>query len=307
MMTRVYKYLACLISFVCIILLGCVNEEGLFVNTDHSEAYTTTESSKESSHQQLQTNVLMQKSLGVSVGEQLSLPALGLKDMVVVAKETSISANKLYEGSFVYLLGDYRYQHDTFHDAYIALEVENKVLFYDLGNRSLEDEIYLCDLNADGNDEIVLHQVVDQVGGGGQHVSRIFCVEENGIVEMLYAEPDSTGYRCEALADKQFSVYNTFTNDSYDINISNLYPGEYFDDTGKLTEKIEISYGSFLKFSPKDVDGDGVFEMECVQLLYFDKHRNFVGYARSIMKFNTETQQFDVIQAEYYESWDSVF
>ena len=77
-----------------------------------------------------------------------------------------------------------------------------------------------------------------------------------------------------------------------------IYPKECFDEAGILTEKIEI-YSSFLKFAPKDFDGDGFFEIECIQVLYFDWHRNFAGYARVVMKFNKETQQFDVVQSKY--------
>ena len=55
----------------------------------------------------------------------------------------------------------------------------------------------------------------------------------------------------------------------------------------------------FVKFIPKDVDEDGIFEIECLQLYYLNWHRDFAGYAKSILKFNNEEQQFDVIQAEF--------
>ena len=299
---RILKCLACLILCICIVLSGCVNENNVPINSDDSTAYTQTEQREELPHQSLQSNVLMQASLGASVGEQISLPAVGLNNVVVVAKEYSLSTNKHENNHIVYILGDYRYQINSLHDGYIALELGDRIIFYELGNQSLEDQIFLCDLDADGEDEIILHQVLDNFGGVGQYLSRIFRVEDS-IVEILCAEADSTGYRCEPMADHQFKVFNEFTNDSDIFDISSIYPEEYFDETGKLTNEIEIFYSSFLKFEPKDIDEDCFFEIECTQVLYLDQHRNFLGYARTVMKFNKETQKFDVVQSKYQKDY----
>ena len=299
---RVFERLACLILCICIILSGCANENDVPIQSDDSNTYTQAEKQKKSPHQPLQTNVLAQTSLGASKGELISLPAVGLNNVVVVAKEYSISANKVENNHAIYLLGDYRYQHNSLHDGYIALELGDRIIFYDLGNRSLEDKIFLCDLDADGKDEIILHQVFDNFGSVGQYISRVFRIEDN-IVEITCVEADNTGYRCEAMANHQFRVFNEFTANSDIFDISDVYPAEFFDETGKLTKEIEIFYSSFLKFEPKDIDGDGLFEIECTQVLYFDYHRNFVGYARTVIKLNKETQQFDIVQTKYQKDY----
>ena len=49
----------------------------------------------------------------------------------------------------------------------------------------------------------------------------------------------------------------------------------------------------------KDVDGDGISEIICKQYSYYSYHNDYAGTACSVLKFNNQTQAFEVIDAWY--------
>ena len=288
------------ISLLCVILYGCNTEiDDVPMNNDYPVTTILPSEYTEKQHQKLLANILTEGRIDASVGDQVSFPALSLNDLVVTNKEKFSSAGDNGQDLYVYLLGDYRYSIPDFYDGYIAVEQENAIVFYDLLNESLDDELYLCDLDADGNDEIIVHQVVDEFGGGGQHLSRVFKIKENNIHEIFSSDSYHTGFHCGVLEAKNLEIVNTITGYSTTISIADQYSEDQFDNTGRLKYDIEMICDGFLRFAPKDIDEDGIFEIECLQLYYLNWHRDFAGYAKSILKFNNEDQQFEVIQAEF--------
>lgn len=295
-----YKTYSCFLVFllICILICGCNTKmDHIPMNNDSSVTATSPSEFTEKQHQKLLANILTEGRIDASVGDQVSFPALSLNDVVVTNKEKFSSAGDDGQDLYVYLLGDYRYSIPDFYDGYIAVEQENAIVFYDLLNESLDDELYLCDLDADGNDEIIVHQVVDEFGGGGQHLSRVFKIKENNIHEIFSSDSYHTGFHCGVLEAKNLEIVNTITGYSTTISIADQYSEDQFDNTGRLKYDIEMICDGFLRFAPKDIDEDGIFEIECLQLCYLDW---LPGYAKSVLKYNNEEQQFEVIQAEYF-------
>lgn len=168
-------------------------------------------------------------------------------------------------------------------------------------------QLHLCDVDGDGLDEIVVHQQIDAFGGAGQYLSRILKVDGEEICEIFNSGTSSsdgmfdTGFESEFLNGYKLKITNRHVNYSITIAISDRYADDFFDENGKGKRDISILCDSFMEFTPKDIDGDGVFEIECLQYVSLDGHADGIGYAKSALKLNTETQKFEVIQAEFVE------
>ncbi len=75
--------------------------------------------------------------------------------------------------------------------------------------------------------------------------------------------------------------------------------GKLISITGSVIKQGDILSDSFSEFEPQDIDGDGVFEIVCLQYVSLLGHSDCIGNAKSILKFNSDTQKFAVITAEF--------
>ena len=241
------------------------------------------------------------------------LSAVGLKNVSAEEKvkgrfsESDSSAGSRY----AYLLNDYeRYYFGLYHDSYLAIETDTKILFKDLSTDNLSGsyshEIHACDVCGDKTDEIILHQVVGMTGGAGQYLSRIFKVVGGEIREIFNSRQESqydTGFSSALKDGFGLEIKNKFTGYStiLDFSAYKVYHGVYFDETGKPLNKNEenVLFDSFREFTPADVDGDGTFELVCFQYSSLYGHSDYIGDAKSILKFNSDTKNFEVIEAEF--------
>jgi len=187
---------------------------------------------------------------------------VGLKSVVVRRKAeehvTSFNQSPLY----AYILSDYRYNQPATHDFYLAVETGSKVLFYDFESSSLDDILCFCDVDGDGLDEIIVQQTIDELGGAGQFSSHIFKVIDNKIQEIFYsstANQFDTGFTSMFLNGRKLKITNSITGYHKIIDISKRYTSDFFDKNGKPVSKETIWCDSFHEFTPRDVDGDGVF------------------------------------------------
>ena len=98
-------------------------------------------------------------------------------------------------------------------------------------------------------------------------------------------------------------IKNKFTGYSTILDLSGykVYHGVYFDETGKPLNKNEenVLFDSFREFTPADVDGDGTFELVCLQYASLYCHADYIGDAKSVLKYNSDTKEFEVIKAEF--------
>jgi len=61
----------------------------------------------------------------------------------------------------------------------------------------------------------------------------------------------------------------------------------------------------FFSFEPKDTDGDGIYEIEGKQYTSLIGRADYVGTASCILKYNTQSKVFEVIDA-WYEPDDDI-
>lgn len=210
----------------------------------------------------------------------------------------------------VYLLSIYdeeKYgKNSGYHDSFLAVETESKVVFKNLSEKlgSYFDNLYVCDVDGDNTGEIIVQQVVDMFGGAGQYVSRIYKVEESEIKEIFCSPTDrlfDTGFKSEAKDGFKLEITNTFTKSKtvLDFSKDREYEGVYFDQNGIVIKEAGILCDSFNKFEPIDTDLDGVFEIECLQYVSLYCHADYIGDARTVLKYNSDSQKIEIIEADF--------
>lgn len=237
---------------------------------------------------------------------RISLPEVGLEDVLV---NDYFDREKLCEDTYgqVYLLADDRYGGGRIPaDNYLVIETDEKIFVKDVTDcAAYSGNINLCDLDGDKDSEIIL---LETIGPGG-YLSRVFDFKDGQIIEIFSSIDDNekvfdTGYSITLLKDNKFKIENKFTEYSeiFDYNQSKendeYYQNFWYDEKGNPVEQ-EISIDSFLEFSPLDIDDDGIFEISCTQHVSLFWHMNTIGWANSVLKYNNETNKFEVVSAEF--------
>ena len=264
---------------------GAVKTESLISDVSDGESVIH----EEQEHQNLIKNAILDINPNINDWMTVNVPELGLKNLIIGSKEEGKVTT--YKHTLpVYIFHDYCYGSDSiYHDSYLAVVTESKILFYDLSSDrgSNGDSLYLCELDGDGLDEIILHQCVGMTGGAGSYISRIFKVINNEIIE-IFNSPDyngsiedgvsfDTGFAAVLKNGFKMEIKNKFTGYKKTLDLSakkEIYLDAFFDKYGKViksdrTEGDWITVDSFFEFVPKDVDRDGIFEIVCLQYVSF--------------------------------------
>lgn len=195
------------------------------------------------------------------------------------------------------------------HDVLIAIETEKQVYVVPQPSSvpSYSDSIYACDVDGDNIDEVVIQQTIGMTGGAGQYLSRVYKIENNKIVTLFSSSPKEmfdTGFEFVAKNEYKLQVQNRLTSfkQIYDIKeFDNIVLALYNKDGTRNQTDTSIYVDSFLSFLPKDVDSDGVFELECKQYVAIYDHSNFSGYAQTVLKYNRSAKSFEIIEANFVQ------
>ena len=311
-----------LLLFLLLILAACDmdttitnTEAGENQNTPNREELATIESAGHT-RQEILCTAVAKESLSFKKGEMVSFPEVGLHNVFVGERIETALTGFGQKTLYVYLLNDYPYEEKWYHYAYMAVEIGKEVLVCDLKIGSYEDKVYSCDVDGDGCDEILLHQAVGFTGGAGQFVSRVFKVRENALYEIFNSQVDvlsgeerqyDTGFRSEFEKDRKLKVTNSITGYCSVIDISQKYTDEFFDENGKGLLELSIECDSFFEFQPKDLNGDGVYEIECLQYVSLLGHADGVGYAKSILKYSEKKKDFFIVESCFLTEHSDLF
>lgn len=177
-------------------------------------------------------------------------------------------------------------------------QILKKVIEPTCGPAPEESSLFLRDIDGDGIQEILIHHNTGGCGGAGSYHTWVLKVE-NDDIQVLFDNYDEfdTGFENRFLEGYQMEVKNKFTGYTLVYDVKDRY-GEYIDHSEKLpSDKFMID--SFYMFEPKDTDGDGISEILCKQYTSIRMHADYTGTACSVLKFNTQAQAFEVIDAWY--------
>lgn len=205
----------------------------------------------------------------------------------------------------VYLLRDFeKYNSRGLHDVFLAVVTDTKVLFEDVtGDQKYfiyDEELYLNDVDSDGTDEIIVFQHIDSCGGAGQHLAKIYKVENDDIKEIFCSDgfdEENTGFSGHSADNYTYIVTNSITG-YYEEFKATKARHDLHDEDGKAVSLGSMNIDCFIKFFPKDIDSDGTCEIYCEQYTFSNGGHNYgTGTAVSILEYNTETQEFEVADA----------
>lgn len=299
------RNIALLLIFILIfaMLCGCNNtasEISSHENINSKENYRE--------HQELTAN---EAPFDSNKMMRFSIPEVGLENVFIrdISKEEKLSSDSYGRA---YLFGDDRYGGGAFvADHYLAIMIDGNIFIKDLSiglesGFAYSGVLDLCDVDGDNDSEIILQETVSITGGCGGFHSRIFDFKDGNIIEMFTSDNGyhfnyDTGYSIEILKDRKFIINNINTGYSemfVDKRGDDEYYKSWYDENGEPTN-YEINVDSFYEFIPVDIDNDGIYEISCRQYVSLIGHSDGLGYVKTILKYNNDSKQFDIISAEF--------
>lgn len=303
------RNIALLLIFILIfaMLCGCNNtasEISSHENINSKENYRE--------HQELTAN---EAPFDSNKMMRFSIPEVGLENVFIrdISKEEKLSSDSYGRA---YLFGDDRYGGGAFvADHYLAIVIDGNIFIKDLSiglesGFAYSGVLDLCDVDGDNDSEIILQETVSITGGCGGFHSRIFDFKDGNIIEMFTSDNGyhfnyDTGYSIEILKDRKFKIKNKFTG--YSEEFIDCRSGRddkysiywwYDHETGEPKD-ISLCVDSFYEFKPIDIDNDGIYEISCRQYVSLIGHSDGLGDAKTILKYNNDSKQFDIIRTEF--------
>lgn len=204
----------------------------------------------------------------------------------------------------VHLVSKGVFDDGIFCNYYIAVETGNDIYLKDNSMCGVGvDYCYAADINGDNKEEIVLMINTGGAGGAGSHEVFVYEIENSDIKEMFYASVDGidTGFKSELKENYNIKITNRFTGYEYSINCEDHidFIKAYFDNEGKPIKEGALSIEGFYYIEPSDWDDDGIFELICMQYTYLYGRADSPGVLQSVLKYNSKTKSFEVIDAEF--------
>lgn len=245
---------------------------------------------------------------------RVSLPEAGLYNLRVV-EVSDYHRLDGDDGGYVYLLGDDRGWGGPEMDHYLAVKIGDTVVLKDLmayeTHFNLGGDIELCDVDGDGDSEILVQQCVAMSGGAGGYLSRVFDFKDSQLKEIFSSETEGvqdTGFTITLLKDRKFRIDNaivgyseTFRDDEEEKTDA-YYDTYWYDENGEPQQQ-ELFLDSFCDFFSEDVDGDRVYEIVCRQYASIEWHSNNIGYAKTVLKYNGDTAAFEIIESGFDQEY----
>lgn len=206
----------------------------------------------------------------------------------------------------VYVVRDYCEEYLA--KTYIFVTTTEKVLMIESGDCpkgvTLNDsyEIYFADLDGEKGEEILFSMFN---GGNGGPSCYIYKVYESRIAEMEQpADPDElNGFSFRFEAPFKMVVTHECNNEESVIEMKGNEEHERFFNKNGTPAMDEPSpmFDSYLVFEPIKLS-DGSYGVRRAQSVSIGSHANCAGWAETIIKYNKNTKQFAIVDANFYDA-----
>lgn len=190
-------------------------------------------------------------------------------------------------------------------DIFLALEREDDVLLYAVSEMSFPEYLYFSDVDGDNTDEIVFMVNTGGNGGAGSHITYVWKVTDEGFETLFdfddYSTFFDTGFEFELQAPFKLLVKNRHTGYSRTIDFSNRtdYIGAVYDEKGIPLDTWTAYHDCFYYIIPRDIDNDGVYEIECTAFTSLYGHADGIGDSICTIKYDTKSREFKVVDARF--------
>lgn len=292
------------------IFVGCKSTD----NNSNVQSSTNNSANKEHLYREHQELIATETSFDYNNMMRISIPEVGLQNMFIADIS---SEEKLFDDIYgrVYLLSDDRYGGSCMPcDNYIAILINGKLIVKDIAKLpAYFGDITLSDIDGDGDSEIILQETISITGGCGGYLSRVFDFKDSELIEMFSSIDENnnyfdTGYSITVLKNKKFIIKNRFSGYSEEFTdqrkTDDYYDGFWYDINGNPGNQ-EIMVDSFYEFSPINIDNDESYEVLCKQYVSLIGHADGLGHAKTILKYNKNSKQFEIIDTEFmYDSYE---
>ena len=206
------------------------------------------------------------------------------------------------------------YQDDTYLYSQLIITtptrtIKQKITTPEEDGYSVDEFLYLADVDGDQVCEILLQEDLGGNGGYGAYLCRVFQITDNAVTEIFRSEPGEpdTGFYLELQDSFTIRIHNQITGDQWEIAADEHRKAYYFDQSGKLTadpKNHPLNVDSFYEFIPKDVDGDGIYEICTTQYTWDITHVDGVGNAKCVFKYNKASGSFQIIKTDFVQYTD---
>ena len=208
----------------------------------------------------------------------------------------------------VYLVGDDRYGGNMgTSDHYLMLVIGDKIILEDMKtgsyNARLGGAVEVADFDGDGYKEILVQEAAGMTGGFGQYISRVYKYDNGQLKTIFSAFSDNehrldTGFSCTVLEDFNLKIQNKYTGYEEIFNYRDARKTWYGEKDCTHFDK-NLLVDSFYSFEPMDVDDDGVCEIIGYQYTSLNGHTDYVGSAKTVLKYDKDKFEFVVVDAEF--------
>jgi len=178
-------------------------------------------------------------------------------------------------------------------------------------------QFVLADIDGDGYDEIVVTYNTGGNGGAGSHEAIVYKLVDNKLQKMFsspsyssnHSEFFQTGFALTLSDGWTHTIDNKNTGFSRTFVRKVPTGNSYFDEHGNITDyakeynkdsSFDRTDPFFYIFKPVDIDGDGTFEIMTAQFTSLWGHADYVGNAYTILKWNSQREDMDVIKAGFW-------
>jgi len=244
----------------------------------------------------------------------VDVPEIGMTERVVLGVDRGYLTQKRAQES-VWVLGD----EELMRDVYLVVETNDTILFHNLGFARNETYLKICDMDGDGLDEIFVQMRMIESGDGMRPLTQIwkvcngellciFDINEEGSFGNLSFD---SGFEAELLNGYKIKVSNRFDKLNKTVDVSEQVYAEYwtgnglYDAQGKVTvnhDKQDPVVMGFHSCIVDDFDGDGIYEFKGAQGIWFDYKVVYLGTGLTTMKYDQDTQSFQVTDADFVET-----
>lgn len=224
-----------------------------------------------------------------------------------IIENSTVEETKVLSKGKVSLLSKNIYDDSIFAEHYIIVNTGSATPVMALGgDYSINLSYY--DVDGEEGEEIIVQQTTGATGGAGSYRSSVLKITDNEIKTIFSSDglnPYNNGFSSKVEAPFTVKIINEFTDYelSLDYKDSEGYIGGVFDKKGYPIQDSgydEVMFDSFYEFNPVDVDNDGVYELECLQYSSLYGHADYIGTAKSVLKYNSKTKSFKVIDAKFF-------
>lgn len=239
---------------------------------------------------------------------RFDLNEAGLEDVFIkdkIVTRVLVGEDLLAE---VYLIADDRYGGNmSTSDHYLMLVIDDKIILHDLALGEsvsrIGGNIEAQDFDGDGYKEILVQENADMFGGFGQYISRVFKYVDGKLEPTFSSRTDDgqlfdTGFSCTVLEDYNLKIQNKYTGYEEVFNYRDVRK-TWHGEEGCTFFGTELLVDSFYRFESVDMDEDGVYEIIGYQYTSLDGHSDYVGSAKTVLKYDKEKSEFVVKDAEF--------